>query len=175
MPHLAAVGLQLGNIIKDAGFVRLEKQDFTVRDMRGFRQDRHDRLADHGLARSGFAHQRHRLAIGHPKTHAVYCFHNSFRDPELNLEIPYQKNVGHQARLPSPRPSPTCGADGMMPRTARLARVTELTSTPFFSAMRKARRSSTSKSLIAESMLIFTPPPFSLNVIHPAFRRRCVE
>ena len=79
-------------------------------DARDARQDAHDRLRDHRLARARFADQRHRAARGNAERDAVDRLDGAGVDVEMNLQITDGDEISHAPaqytrRLRQPRPS----------------------------------------------------------------------
>jgi hypothetical protein len=80
-----AVRRDLGQVRHLARRARVGEQDLAARDPPGARQDAHDRLADHRLARAGFADHRHRAARGHAERHAAHGLDQAL----VGVEIDY--------------------------------------------------------------------------------------
>jgi hypothetical protein len=62
-------------------------------DLRGARQDAHDRLADHRLAGTGLADQGDGLAGGDPEAHAADRLEPAFRQHEADPQIPDTQQI----------------------------------------------------------------------------------
>ena len=85
-PHVGSVPVQCQQI-GDRVLARIVKQNFAAGDLGLFRQNSHDCLGHHGLARPGFADQRHGFARGHAKADAVDGADDTFRHMEFDLEV----------------------------------------------------------------------------------------
>ena len=59
-----------------------------------------DRLADHGLARTGLADQSDRAAVWHAEGHVAHRLEPAFRQREGDLQIPYLQQVLHSGPFP---------------------------------------------------------------------------
>jgi hypothetical protein len=79
---------------------RVAEQDLARFDARDARQDAHDRLGDHRLARARFADQRHRAALRHAKRHAVDRLDGAGIHVEIDPQVADRQKIGHS---PSPR------------------------------------------------------------------------
>src|SRR5260221_274143 len=88
----------------------IAKQDLARLDARDARQDAHDRLRHHRLARARFTDQRHGAAFGDAKRNAVDRLYHAGVDVEIDAQLAHGEQVRHGPReytrtVAPPRPS----------------------------------------------------------------------
>jgi hypothetical protein len=108
--HRAPRGVEAGDVDFGSGKLGIAEHDLARLDARDARQDAHDRLRHHRLARARFAHQRDRAPGRDAERDAVDRLDGAGVDIEVNLEIPDGEQISHARgqytrRLPPPRAS----------------------------------------------------------------------
>ena len=97
--HPAAVRVKLGDVDGLGRSSRVGEQDLAAGDPAGARQDAHDRLADHRLARSGFADQRHGAARPDPERDTAHRPDDALGNAEFDMQIADAQQISHWASL----------------------------------------------------------------------------
>src|SRR5262249_50542608 len=166
--HLGPGTVELGDVDRAVLLAaRIAEEDRARRDGRRARQQAHDRLAAHRLARTGFADQRQRAAGRQGEGDMIDGAKRALVDTEID-----RQSLDTQQLLHTVSSWPATE----IPIAFRLARVASLSAKPLTSAARAARSTTSWNPSREESTFTVRPPTEpTVSCIQPSRRSRLVE